>query len=1456
MAITTEMRTQVLELYTAYFNRAADKAGVDYWTNEMDTKGWTLDQVAQSFADQTEYTTAYAGKTNEEIVDAVYSNVLNRAADTDGKTYWVDELTAGTMSVKNLIQAVVTAAKEDKGGLGDDDVLANKVAVSEYAYAENLNEAAAKAVSLTAITADATTVETVKTEVVTAKADYTPVTAALTTGADTLTGSKADDTFNGALTTIANGDTIDGGAGTDTLNMEISSSLNSTFKATNIENVNVTTYGANSIDMTNMAAVENLADNNSSGKLTVTNIQDATMAVSLKGDVSNSISLAYKTGATNGSSDTLAVTLNGATAASVTTTDTGFETVTVDTTAESTLNTLTAANATTLNLSGTGALTLGTSLAMNTVKITDTAAVTLNNANPFTAVKTLDATSNTGGIVASATQVDTIATNLTYNMSTAAITMHRDGGSVLLGSGNDNINVSATNVSSTGTTLVKTGAGNDMIDFSANGSGKTYLYAEAGDDSIYLGAALGSNDVVDGGAGTDTLSFTNGTFNFIAKGVENAKVNAATTVNFVTTDTKTAIEDSGAANAVTFGNILNGSTYTASKAKTANIALNFKSNEAATINVDLTKGTTNSVALSNVKDATVTLGAASGMGTSTIQLDKAAESLTINATGNFTTTTTGGIVSDTTTDTTTSEKLATLNVTGDKNVAITTLLDDKSLVSIDVKSTATTAGTGDVALAARSGIDSDVLMTSVKVTSAAGKATLGALDAVNATNTAGIDSLTVTGASATASSVASITADHLTTVNVTNTLGASTIGAITVNGSGTDYTDGKIGNITVSSDATTNDSFVGQNAAGAGAGAGVIVADSIGTITATSAKGKATIGNIALTNNNSSYLDASISALKASALGDAEIGSITADKVDSIVVESTGTVTAAAATLGAISDASSTGNKATIGTIDVSSAGTATVGAISAASLGNTTVTSSAANVALGAISVADGNVTSTTGTLTVSAKTNIVDGSVIGFEKAGDIKMTATTGKIDLAGITVKDASGETITLNAATTTDTSAVIENTLGDLNVVLKGNANVGLTAFSVKADSAAHTDVDLVLDASSSAGLFGDATHTVTVTNAGTDANSSTLVKMGSATTGSNYLTVATGTSGTVEVNGSDTIDNIVVTGTATATLYGNKGNDNFIFSGTDLTADDAINGGVGTADAVVLNNAAAVSGIVSLANVTNVESFTVTGSTNHDASLTISTGSNLTTDTTYAVNAAAISDGAGSELTFDASADTNAHDIFNITASAGGDTITGGAGADIIADGALLDTITGGKGNDHITLSGDTKTDTIVFESTASSNGQDAITGVLAAKVASNGDILNFDAFVDIDGVTDVTANETGTAVLDAEVGSNATFNIASDVVFMAKDVNYGGGTGGNAVDEISAAIEETGGNNNMGLAEGAKAVVLYGDFATGAQTYDVYYVTSTTGDTETVELVGTVSVNDGDAMVANQFIV
>lgn len=147
----------IMELYTAYFNRAADKDGVDYWANEMDTNAWTLDDVASSFAEQVEYTALYAGKSPAEIVALVYTNVLNRTADTDGATYWETQLTNGAVTVSQLIQAVVNAATEMVDGVyvnaTDAAIVNNKTAVSQAAYDGGISQEDAKNISLSTVTA-------------------------------------------------------------------------------------------------------------------------------------------------------------------------------------------------------------------------------------------------------------------------------------------------------------------------------------------------------------------------------------------------------------------------------------------------------------------------------------------------------------------------------------------------------------------------------------------------------------------------------------------------------------------------------------------------------------------------------------------------------------------------------------------------------------------------------------------------------------------------------------------------------------------------------------------------------------------------------------------------------------------------------------------------------------------------------------------------------------------------------------------------------------------------------------------------------------------------------------------------------------------------------------------------------------------------------------------------------
>jgi hypothetical protein len=85
----------VTRLYKAYFLRNPDHGGFTYWMNRRG-EGRTLASISQSFAVSSEFTNRYGTLSNAGFVDRVYQNVLGRPADSGGRTYWTNQLNAGT----------------------------------------------------------------------------------------------------------------------------------------------------------------------------------------------------------------------------------------------------------------------------------------------------------------------------------------------------------------------------------------------------------------------------------------------------------------------------------------------------------------------------------------------------------------------------------------------------------------------------------------------------------------------------------------------------------------------------------------------------------------------------------------------------------------------------------------------------------------------------------------------------------------------------------------------------------------------------------------------------------------------------------------------------------------------------------------------------------------------------------------------------------------------------------------------------------------------------------------------------------------------------------------------------------------------------------------------------------------------------------------------------------------
>lgn len=139
----------LIDLYIAFFNRAPDADGLNYWINSIKS-GTSLDQIAASFYQaalaypvQTGYS---ANMSNEDFVRIIYKNVLGRTGTTapnDSEVkYWADDIRNGSPKSK-LINTMLVSARtfaSDKEWGWVTTLLNNKVAVGKYfAIEQGLN---------------------------------------------------------------------------------------------------------------------------------------------------------------------------------------------------------------------------------------------------------------------------------------------------------------------------------------------------------------------------------------------------------------------------------------------------------------------------------------------------------------------------------------------------------------------------------------------------------------------------------------------------------------------------------------------------------------------------------------------------------------------------------------------------------------------------------------------------------------------------------------------------------------------------------------------------------------------------------------------------------------------------------------------------------------------------------------------------------------------------------------------------------------------------------------------------------------------------------------------------------------------------------------------------------------------------------------------------------------------
>ena len=87
---------QMFRLYNAAFARFPDAEGLAYWIDVFGSGINTKRQVANSFLGSKEFSERYGANVSDSLyVDTLYTNVLGRLPDAEGKTYWLGQLSSG-----------------------------------------------------------------------------------------------------------------------------------------------------------------------------------------------------------------------------------------------------------------------------------------------------------------------------------------------------------------------------------------------------------------------------------------------------------------------------------------------------------------------------------------------------------------------------------------------------------------------------------------------------------------------------------------------------------------------------------------------------------------------------------------------------------------------------------------------------------------------------------------------------------------------------------------------------------------------------------------------------------------------------------------------------------------------------------------------------------------------------------------------------------------------------------------------------------------------------------------------------------------------------------------------------------------------------------------------------------------------------------------------------------------
>ncbi len=122
---------QLTDLYLAFFNRAPDVSGLEYWQRENFNGGRNFDRISRDFAWSNEAQAWFPkGSDDRLFVQSIYQNCFDRDPDAGGWNYWTAQLKAlGTTDLNargSFVGRLILGAYAATSGPEDRGLLSNK----------------------------------------------------------------------------------------------------------------------------------------------------------------------------------------------------------------------------------------------------------------------------------------------------------------------------------------------------------------------------------------------------------------------------------------------------------------------------------------------------------------------------------------------------------------------------------------------------------------------------------------------------------------------------------------------------------------------------------------------------------------------------------------------------------------------------------------------------------------------------------------------------------------------------------------------------------------------------------------------------------------------------------------------------------------------------------------------------------------------------------------------------------------------------------------------------------------------------------------------------------------------------------------------------------------------------------------------------------------------------------